>query len=133
VTTRKKASFDFGEWAQKNLALILSVAGMLVAFYFTTQATLNRHEAQFVEVAKKFDLFNVTQERNFATYAANQKEEKNSADKAREALLSVVNTLSTGQAAGTVKIETITKTLDGVVQKLDVIQSNQKQPISTRR
>jgi hypothetical protein len=130
---KKKSGFDIGDWFGKNLALIVSVAGMLIAFYFTTRETLNRHEAQFVEVAKKFDQFNTTQNVNFEKYSINQKEEKLAADKAREAIQAAVNSLTTGQAAGNVKIETINKTIDNVLNKLDVIQSNQKLPTASRR
>lgn len=134
MTARKAAPTNvFLDWGIKNAALLFTVVGLLVTFYFTTKQQLENHTQQITEIAKKFDNFDNTQRTNFDRYAANQKEEKLSADKAREALQGVVNILATGQAAGAVKVENISKTLDGVVQKLDVIQSNQKLPTSSRR
>ena len=124
----RKQGFDWGVWVRSFGVWIVGIIGVLVTFYFTTTATLKEHERQFVEVAKKFDVFNTTQNTNFAEYIKNQKSEAETREKMREQFMALFNQLNTNSATTKVQVEQIGKQLEGAINKIEGISNRQLQP-----
>lgn len=126
MASRKPPAIEWGAWVRSFGVWFLGLVGVLVTFYFTTKATLDRHEAQFTEIAKKFDGFTGTLKDNYSDYAKNQKEEAAAREKVREQFMALFGQLSTNSAAVNVKVESIGKALDGLTTKIDTIQQTQR-------
>lgn len=110
----------------------------LVAFYYSTKNTLDNHEKQFIEVAKKFDAFNSTLKGNFEEWTRINKseqdkseriakEDREAREKMRDQFTQFVTQLTTNMAGTKVQVDSITKQLDAVTNKLDSISSVQQE------
>jgi DNA-binding transcriptional regulator GbsR (MarR family) len=127
-------------WFKSNLLAILGICAGAIAFGYTTLNQLNviksvveRHDAQFKEVNATFEKFNNTLKDNYSDWAKTQKVEVERAEKNRKEDLDKadkqsekLNAAFLAFTATSVKVDTIGKTLDGVVQKIDAIQSSQQ-------
>lgn len=128
---------SFGVWL---FGTIISVAGLATAFYFTTKFTLQEHEKNFVEIGKKFDGFQATLKDNYERWAAankseiekaelRAKEERDLRDKMREEFRTTFTNFATATTATRVQVDTITKQLDGLANKLDGITERQQRAL----
>lgn len=138
TAVRKPPPFDWGVWARAYGVFGLTFVGVLVAFYFTTKFTLDKHEAQFAEVGKQFERFNNTLQKNYSDWAAatkteveksekNAKEERDVRERMREQFVALFTQLSTNSAGTNAEVKAISKILDGVTTKIDNIQNVQQQ------
>lgn len=138
--TRRKAapSFDWGAWVRSFGVWVLGFVGVLVAFYFTTKFTLDKHEQQFAEVGRQFERFNQTLQKNYSDWAnatkleqekseKNAKEEREVRERMREQFMALFTQLSTSSAGTNAEVKAITKSLDNVTTKIDSIQNVQQQ------
>lgn len=127
IMVSKKPSIDWPAWVRAYGVFVLGLVGVLVAFYYTTKLTLDKHEAQFAEVNKTFEKFNTTLQKNYDNYAVNQKEEAVTRDKMREQFMTLFSQLSISTAGTNAEVKAIGKVLDGVTTKLDGLSSGTTQ------
>lgn len=123
----KAKSVDWGAYVRAFGAAALTFLGVLVAFYFTTKDTLNRHEGNFIEIGKKFDGFSNVLQKNYDDWSKQNKADQEKADKLREQFLTQFTQFGINNAALKVQVENTAKQLDSVINKLDMIQDVQRQ------
>lgn len=124
---RRKNMLDWGDLFRQFGVMIVGAIVVLMGFYFTTNNTLQRHDGQFIEIAKKFDGFNMTLQKNYDDWAKQNKADQEKADRIREQFLQTFNTLGNTSVALKVQVENVAKQLDSVTNKLDMIQDVQRQ------
>jgi len=106
-------------WVKAVFAPVGALVAALVAFYFTTTATLNEHSRQFIEVKEQFNKFNNTLVKNYEDYAKNQKEEAAVRERQRERFETLFKDFGMNTAAMKVQV-------DGIVKSLDEVKANQQ-------
>lgn len=124
---KSNSMVDWGAWVRSFGAAGLAFLGVLIAFYFTTKDTLNRHEAEFVNIGKKFDGFSNILQKNYDDWAKQNRADQEKADKVREQFLTQFTQWGINNAALKVQVENTAKQLDAVINKLDMIQDVQRQ------
>src|SRR5882757_3648015 len=140
----KKKPFDIEAWSRTLVVPVLTILFVAVGFYWqqksTTESfklTLDKHESQFKEVGNQFDKFNATLQKNYADWFAatkadsekaekNTKEERDIREKMREQFMQTFRQFGQSAAAMRVQVDTISKQLDGVTNKIDSISTQQK-------
>src|SRR5262245_48480305 len=122
----RRGQVDWASWIKSFGAAGLGFVAVLIAFYFTTKDTLNRHEHNFVEIGKKFDGFSGQLQKNYDDWAKVNKADQEKADRIREQFLATFTTLSTASAAVKVQVDNVATQLDKVTTKLDAIQNTQQ-------
>lgn len=123
---RRRHPPGISDWIVDNSKMLVAIAAAVATFYFTVKFTLDKHEAQFAEVARTFEKFNKTLENNYSDYAKAQKEDALTRDKMREQFMNLFTQLSTSSVATGEQVKSISKQLDGVTTKIDSIQSGQQ-------
>jgi len=126
---KQEQHIDWGAYVRSFGAALLGFVGVLVAFYFTTKDTLNRHESNFAEIGKKFDNFNTTLQRNYDDWAKQDNSNQDKAERVREQFIASFNQFGIASAAMKVQVDSVAKQLDAVTNKLDAIQDVQRQNI----
>ena len=126
---RRKSHVDWAAWIRSFGAAGLAFIGILIAFYFTTKDTLNRHESNFVEIGKKFDSFNGTLQRNYDDWAKQNKNDQEKAERVREQFIASFNQFGIASAAMKVQVDNVSKQLEAITNKLDSVQDVQRQNI----
>lgn len=124
---RKRNLLDWGDLFRQFGVMIVGAIVVLMGFYFTTNSTLQRHDGQFAEIAKKFDGFNITLTKNYEDWAKQNKSDQEKADRVREQFLQTFSQFGSASAAMKVQVENIAKQIDSVTNKLDMIQDVQRQ------
>ena len=129
VRMPRKNVLDWGDLFRQFGVMIVGAIVVLMGFYFTTNSTLQRHDGQFVEIAKKFDGFNTTLQKNYEDWARQNKADQEKADRVREQFLQTFNTMGQSSAALKVQVDNTSKQLDAVINKLDMIQDVQRRNV----
>jgi len=129
VPRKKESHVDWAAWVRSFGAAILGFFGVLIAFYFTTKDTLNRHESNFIEIGKKFDSFNGTLQRNYDDWAKTNKNDQEKAERVREQFIASFNQFGIASAAMKVQVDNVSKQLEAITNKLDSVQDVQRQNI----
>ena len=147
---RGKQHVDWGSYIKTFGAMAVGLVGLAITFYFSTKSfeestksVLTKHEAQFIEVGRKFEGFNDTLKKNYDDWARQNKVDQEKAEAQRKAdqekseamrqkFLDSFNVFGVQSAETKVQVNNIAKQLDAVTSKLDMIQDVQRQDTRSR-
>lgn len=132
MATAKKEGFDFLAWLKGAGGIIVTIVLASITLIYGLKSTVDRHEAQFVEVGKQFEKFNATLNRNYDDYAKNQKEETATREKMRESFQALFQGLVVNSERTKTQVESIGESLKNVTSKIDNIQLRQLGPDTMR-
>lgn len=137
MASRKPHAFN---WALAvSIAVpMLTFVGTMAGFYWTTTATLTKHDEGLKKLGEDFKSFGEISKQNFAEWLKLNKEEHDKAekiakeerdlrDKMREQFTQLFTQLSTSGVQVKTQVESITKVLDTLQVKIDGISSVQQE------
>jgi len=147
---RGKQHIDWGSYIKTFGAMAVGLVGLAITFYFSTKSfeestksVLTKHEAQFIEVGRKFEGFNDTLKKNYDDWARQNKLDQEKAEQIRKAdqdksdamrqkFLDSFNLFGIQAAETRVQINVVSEQLKDVRSKLDMIQDVQRQDTRSR-